>query len=241
MGSNSQAFESEHPLLADRDRLERILDIMHAKIQKTLFPWNPARRPRAEAGQSDSPGGVERILQGTGVSTDDVLSEALIGLIQYQPEGLEGTWEGLAVRIAEHKAVDALRASEKGLRGTDHRSELHLVPGDLEREGPDGETQSALFESLESNWAYPEAEFFVLQDVLKLRDLVREVLDDRDQKIFFAIHFGGYSRKEVGDRLGLTSQRVGQIYNAALRQLETHAEYPFKPPIQVGQLAKGRN
>ena len=62
--------------------------------------------------------------------------------------------------------------------------------------------------------------------MLKLRDLTREVLDDREQEIFFAIHFDGYSRKEVGDRLGLTSQRIGQIYKAVLRRLKTHPDYP---------------
>ena len=81
----------------------------------------------------------------------------------------------------------------------------------------------------------------MLQAVLKLRDLAREGLNDRDQRIFFAIHFEDYSRKEVGDRLGLTSQRVGQIYNAALRTLEAHPDYPFKPPLEVGQLATRRN
>ena len=228
MISTSQASESEHPLLADRNRLEEILDIMYAKIQKTLFSENSRRRPRAEQGQSSNANDRERTLEGTAVSADDVLSEALIGLFDYPPEHLEGSWEGLAVTIARNKAADALRASEKGLRGTDHRPELHLVSGDAEGESPDGEREPSLFEVLPSNWSDPEAEFFVLQDVLKLRYLARELLDDRDQKIFFAIHFQHYSRTEVGDWLGLTSQRVGQIYNAALQQLETHPDYPFK-------------
>ena len=75
----------------------------------------------------------------------------------------------------------------------------------------------------------PKAEYFVLQDVLKLRDLAREALNDRDQEIFFAIHFEGYGRKEVGERLGLTSQRIGQIYNAALDTFEARPDYPFDP------------
>ena len=62
--------------------------------------------------------------------------------------------------------------------------------------------------------------------MLKLRDLAREVLDDREQDIFFSIHFDGYSRKEVGDRLGLTSQRIGQIYKTVLLRLKTHPDYP---------------
>ena len=136
----------------------------------------------------------------------------------------------MAVTIAENKAIDALRASKKGLRGTEHRPELYLVSGDIEREGPDGETEPSIFNTLPSNWGDPEAEFFELEDVLKLRNLAHEVLDDRDLSIFFAIHFEENSRKEVGDRLGLTSQRVGQIYSAALRALEAHLEYPFSHP-----------
>ena len=38
---------------------------------------------------------------------------------------------------------------------------------------------------------------------------------------------------------GLTSQRVGQIYNSALRTLEAHPDYPFKPLIEVEQLTQG--
>ena len=240
--SISQAFDPEHLLLADGDRLERIADVMYAKVQKTLFPESrPIRRRRAEASQTDDARGKERILEGTAVSADDVLSEALAGLLQYPPERLNGTWEGLAVRIAEHKAVDALRASQKGLRGTDHRDPMHLVSADFKQEGPDGETEPSILESLPSNWGDPEAEFFKLDDALKLRDLAGEVLDDRGREVFFAVHFLEHTRKEVGERLGLTSQRVGQIYKAALRTLETHPDYPFKPPIEIGQLATRRN
>ena len=230
---NAQAFDSEHPLLADRGRLDRILDVMYTKIQRTLFPWmNPGRRPRPETRLSSDAGGVERILDGTGVSAIDVLSEAFLALLEYQPERLQGAWEGLAVTIAENKAVDALRASGKGLRGTDHRPELRLVSGDVEREGPDGDVQTSILEVTPSNWGDPEAEYFVLEAVLKLRDLARALLDDRDQDVFFAIHFGDYTRREVGDRLGLTSQRIGQIYDAALRTLEAQPDYPFRPPIE---------
>ena len=222
MISTSQASESKHPLLADRDRLGKILDIMYAKIQKTLFPRNPRQRPRAETGGLINADDRERIREGTGFSADDVLSEALFGLLEYSPERLKGTWEGLAVTIAGNKATDALRASTKGLRGP----ELRIVSGDAGGKGPDGEREPALFEVLPSNCGDPEAEYLELEYVLKLRDLTREVLDDREQEIFFAIHFDGYSRKEVSDRLGLTSQRIGQIYKAVLHRLETHPDYP---------------
>ena len=240
--SNSRPFDQNHPLLADRNRLEKIADVMYAKIQLTLFGGRrPVPRPRAEASKSNNMGEIERILDETGVSADDVLQEALAGLLQYSPELLYGTWEGLAVTIADYKAKDALKAAGKGLRATEHRSELYLVSGDQDREGPGGEMEPSIFESLPSNWGDPEAEFFELHDVLKLRDLAREVLNDRERKVFFAIHFEGYSRKEVGDQLSLTSQRIGQIYNAALRALETHLDNPFKPSIKVEPITQGGN
>lgn len=242
MSSREYTSDSEHPLLGDRIRLERILDVMYAKIQKTLFPDHPGQpRPRVEASQTNGAGGVERILEGTGVSADDVLSAAFIALLEYPPERLESTWEGLAVTIAYNKAVDALRDSGKGLRGTDHRHELRLVSGDAEREGPDGEMEPSIFELLPGNWGDPEAEFFVIQSVLKLIDLAREILTDRDREIFFAIHSCGYRRKEVADQFGLTSQRISQIYSAALRSLEDHPDYPFKPTVQAGQMETRRN
>ena len=240
--SNSHKFDPEHPLLADVDRLNRILDVMYAKIHKTLFPWSkPGRRTGSEPSQSNYADEPDLILEGTAVSADDVLSEALMGLLLYPPEQLDGTWEALGVTIAGHKAIDALRASGKGLRGTEHRTQLHLVSGDLEREGPDGETEPAIFDTIPSNWGDPEAEFLVLHDVHKLRDLAREVLGDRDLGIFFAIHFDGDSRREVGKRFGLTGQRVSQIYNAALNTLEAHPDYPFRPSIEIEQLTTRRN
>ena len=234
--SNSRAFHPEHPLLADRDRLDRILDAMYAKINKTLFPRaGPVRRPRPEEIPSNHSGEVEQILYGTGISADDVLAEALIGLLQYQPERLEGTWEALAIGVAENKALDARRASQKGLGGTDHRSQLYLVSGDLERDGPDGEKEPSIFETLPSDWSGLEAEYFAMQDVLTLLNLARELLDERDLRVFLAIHFEGYSRRDMADRLGLTSQRVGQIYNAALTNLEADPFYPFQLPVEVEQ------
>lgn len=242
MSSKEYTSDSKHPLLTDRKRLERILDVMYAEIQKTLFPRHPRQpRPRIEASQTNGTGGVERILKGTGISADDVLSEAFLALLEFPPERLKGTWEGLAVSIAHNKAVDALRASQKGIGGTDDRPELRLVSGDARSVGPNGEMGPSLFELLRNNCDDLEAEYFVIEDALKLRDLAREILDDRDREIFFAIHYCGYKRKEVANRLGLTSQRIGQIYSAALRSLEDHPDYPFKPTVQVGQMETRRN
>ena len=173
---NSQAFDPEHPLLADRERLDRILDVMYAQVQKTLFPRNPRRRPQSVTGLSTDAWGPERILDGTGISADDVLSEAFIALLRYRPERLKGTWEGLAVRIARNKAVDALRASGKGLRGTDLRPDLRLVSGDADGVGPDGEREPSIFEGLRANRGNPEDEYLALEAALEFRNLTREVL-----------------------------------------------------------------
>ena len=224
---NPQKFDSEHPLLADRDRLDRIADVMYAKIQQTLFGESRGRRPRIGRDEPSDSKAQERILAGNSVSADDVLSEALIGLLQYSPQRLRGTWEGLAVRIAEYKAIDAIRASKARLRGTDHRPPLQLISGDIETEGPEGEKEPTLLETVAGNWRDPEAEFMVKQDVLKLRDLAREMLNGRDQEVFFAIHFLGLNRSEAGNKFGMTGQRAGQIYNAAVRELEAHPDYPF--------------
>lgn len=242
MSSSKCAFDPEHPLLTDRKRLEQILDVMYAVIQKTLFPGHPGQpRPRVEASQTNGTGGVERILEGSGVSADDVLSEAFIALIEYTPERLKSTWEGLAVKIAHNKSVDAIRSSQKGLSDTDNRPALWLVSGDVRSEGLDGEMGPSLFELFPNTRDDLEAEYFVMEDVLKLRDLALEILDDRAREIFFAIHFDGDSRKEVAIRFALTSQRIGQIYRVALRSLEDHPDYPFKPTVQTGQMETRRN
>ena len=176
----------------------------------------------------DDVGGRERILDGTGVSADDVLYNALPALLQHPPERLQGSWEGLATAIARNRAIDAVRASQAGLRGTDHRARLHLVSGDAEREGPAGETEPPLLEVVPSTWADPEAEYLATETTLELRDLARAILSDREREVFFAIHYDGFSRREVGARLRLTGQRIGQIYKAACRRLEAHMNYPYE-------------
>lgn len=240
--SNSRAFDPNHPLLKDTGRLNRILNVMFAEIQKTLFPGRTVlQRLQEEVAENENVHGVERILRGSGVSAEDVLQEAFIGLLQVSPERLRGSWEGLAFTIAKNKAKDALDTSRKGLRGTDHRDEIYLTYGDIEWEDSEGEFQPTVFDTLPSDWGDPEAEFFELDDVLKLRNLAREVLNDRELEVFFAIHFEGYSRKKVAGRLGLTSQRVGQIYNGALNTLATHVDNPFKPSTEIEQLPQGGN
>ncbi len=227
MTSTQPAFDPDHPLLADEERLKRITDVMYATIQRTLFPWEAPRR-RREADDVDDIGGQERMLVGTGVAANDVLSNALVELLRYPPERLKDSWEGLATTIARNRAIDAVRASQAGLRGTDHRSPLELVSGNAERQSPDGETEPPLLEAVPSTWGDPEAEYLATEVTLELRDLARAILSDREREVFFAIHYDGFSRREVGKQLDITGQRVGQIYNAACRRLEAHMNYPYE-------------
>ena len=93
--------------------------------------------------------------------------------------------------------------------------------------GPGGEARAPLLKVLPGDWDGPEVECERVEKAHVLRDLAREVLDEREQKVVFAILFDGYSRREVGEELGLTSQRVSQILLDAVKRLRTHPNNPF--------------
>src|SRR5438552_3369485 len=118
----------DHPLLTDRARLERILNVMYAQIQKVLHRGvRPLQRSSDPAGW-----GVERALVG-GESADDVLQEALLALLSYHPLRLTTSWEALAVGIAQKKAVAAIRRATKGRRpgnspDSEPEAEISVVP-----------------------------------------------------------------------------------------------------------------
>ena len=226
MSSTERASDPDHPLLADRALFDEILNVVYAEIHKVLKWRNPGLR--RGAGRLGGAAGSERVLEGTGVGADDILSEVFWALLEYRPERLEGRWQGLAVGIARNKTKSALRAAGKGLSGTGHRPELRLVSGDARPPGPEGESGTAIFSVLPAEWDSLEDEYFALAGVRDLRDLALEVLNDRQRQIFFDIHFGGYTRKKVGESLGLTGARVGQIYNASMRRLEADPRYPYR-------------
>ena len=190
---------------------------MYAVIQKALHK----RGVRA----SRQGTGPERALIG-GISADDVLQEALIDLWNYPPEKLIGTWGALGVTIARSRAVDAVRAARKGLRGTEHRHEIKVGSGDAPTSSHEGEPGATIWELHPDERLNPEEEYVVVRSALDLLDLAREVLDERDQAIFFDIHFQDHSRVELGKEWNLTPQRIGQIYNKACRTLEAHDRYP---------------
>ena len=205
--------------MSGRARLDALLNVMYAQIHKTLHPWSSAPRQRGI--------GSEKALVG-GTSADDVLQEALDDLLTYPPDRITGTWEALGVDIAKKRAVDALRASQKGLRGTGHRPELQVVSGDAKTQPEDGSTPGPTWDVVPGEHASAEDEFLATQSVLNLRDLAREILDAQEQRIFFGIHFGHPSRRELGKEMGKTGQRIGQIYDEIMRRLEAHSRYPYR-------------
>lgn len=225
METTASPADPEHPLRADRGFLDEVRVVMYAKIHKVLGWPNPGLVPASR--RLEGSGREERALVGTGVSADDILADALVALLEFPPNQLRGSWRALAVIIARNKAIEALRTAGKGLRGTDHRPEFHLVSGDAEGTGPDGTTQKPILEVLPAEWADLETEYFALLGVEDLKGLARQLLDETSLDVYFAVHFEGYSRVEVGAVLQCSPQRAGQIYKAAVHRLRADSRYPY--------------
>ncbi len=188
----------DHPLIRDRARLEAITSNMYGQIQRVLH-----RR---------SDRGVEEVLSG-GESADDVLQDALLALLSYDPSKLREAWEVLSVRIARNKAVDAVRRATRGRRSGEPSEkgpdEVSVVSLDVVRADPEDDTEDA----------DPAEAYMRTQQELVLMRLARELLDERDRKIYFGIHFEGRSRADLGRELDLSGPGVGQIYLRVARRL----------------------
>lgn len=193
----------DHPLMAERAQLGKILDNMNVQIQKVLYGGRV-------------PDDVERALHG-GESVDDVLQEALIALLACDPDELRESWEALSVRIARNKAVDAVRRATKGRRsrGSDPDSpdEVAVVsfdPGEQDvHHASEGRS--------------PEETFMIAQQELVLLRLARDRLTDRERNVYFGIQFQGRTRAELADEVGLTPQGVGQMYVRIAKALDAEA------------------
>jgi RNA polymerase sigma factor (sigma-70 family) len=201
----------QHPLLADRARLDRIVSNMDITIQRTLY----GRR------LGD---GEERLLHG-GISATDVLQKALLEVLRYDPAKLKTSWEALSVTIARCRAIDAVRDSTRGRR-----------PADADADEPDEITIVSLDELIDdrtgadtSAWSDPEQAFIHNEQQKVLRRLIRE-LPEPSRTIVDALHYQGRSRVEVGKQVDLTPQRVGQIYAKTLptllRKAQEDPEFP---------------
>lgn len=202
----------DHPLLQDRERLDAILDVMYIQIQKVTHPF------RAAVGRGDAAVRHEHALLG-GESPDDVLQTATLALFSYPPSELTTTWEALAVGIARNKAKDAIRRAASGRTASSTGSDGPRGPEtNVVSLSTAGEGRNPI-DALPADINTLEAEFIASRQQQILLRIARELLDDRERQIFFEIHHLGRSRAEVGRELGLTGQRVGQIYRNVAQQV----------------------
>lgn len=210
----NRPFPTNHPLQDDRVRLEHIADLMWDEIHSVLWPGLPFRR-RA------SPSGNELTLVG-GASAEDVLQEAVIALLRYQPTpGIN--WEGLGVTIAHNKAVAALRKSGKH-RALPDGSQIQIAS--LDMENADGEPLvNDIPDPDDSGYSADEAirRVHQLDRLRALRRLAEESLTVRDRQILFR-HQRGETFRSMHDDFDLTEQRIGQIYRKSLRDLRNAAK-----------------
>ena len=224
MRSTARNFDSNHPLLHDSPRLDRILDAMFLTIQKQLHLRAP--------GRGGAPG-ADLALPG-GTSVDDVLQEALADLLQHPHGGFSGSWEAMGVDIAKKRAIDAWRKSRAGLHKTDHRPGLTVISGDSDVTGGDGEHMGTIIASVPSTEPTPEERYLALEEeyrsacrVQELQDLAREKLTETEQKVFFGV-CAGRTRVDIGAKLEMTGQGVGKLFVKAIEKLEPDLRYPYK-------------
>lgn len=200
----------QHPLLADRPRLDRILKNMDITIQRVLYGHHAASEAE------------ERVVHG-GASSRDVLQQALLELLA--KDSVSGSWEGLSQTIAKRRAIDAVRHATAGRRAPDadddDPDDINVVPFDATEE----HTLPAASASED-----PERRFLINEQLRVLHKIVRALADPLAQTIFNEIHFRCRSRVVVGAEVGLTPQRVGQIYRQTLlqvwRQAQQDPEFP---------------
>jgi RNA polymerase sigma factor (sigma-70 family) len=206
-----------HPLVIDRARLDKITDNMAAQIHKVIHGrgWDPRS---------------ERALSG-GESADDILQDALIALLEYDPAKLRTTWEALSVGIARKKAFSALRRATRGRRrersGSDEPDDITVVAFDPTRTDVRDDADDR----------DPERAFERTQQQLVLLRLAREKLSDRERKVFFGIHFQGVTRAALAEEVGLTPQGVGQLYVRVVKSLyaATRADPSFPAVTGPGE------
>lgn len=212
-------FPTKHPLRGNRALLDEITDLMWWEVLKILH------QPRRRRGK---PGKPELALIG-GVSAEDVLQEALFGLLRYEPaEGIN--WKALGVRIAQNKAKEALRKS-RSYRRRPGQSDIVVASVDVADEEGDPLIDQLTDESLSRTLEEAQDELRRLERQRALHRIANEVLPDRDRQIVFRIQ-RGETRVDLTADFGVTPQRIGQIYDNALRKLHAGlVEDPlFRPP-----------
>ncbi|MCP4384706.1 MAG: hypothetical protein GY798_25385 [Hyphomicrobiales bacterium] len=227
MTSPTPSDANRHPLEVDVARLERIATVMCHEIHKKLGRPTPPRRRTTGSDVSRVFGepATERIVRGSALSAEYILSEAIHDLLAKSPDEVTESWEALAVRIAQNKAIGAVRAAGAGLRPTEHRPRLTVVSPDAEGPiGPDGEPGPSALEYLESS-SDPEAEFFATAQQDELLKLARETLDERDRAIFMGIHYGTRTRVSLAEEFDLSPPGVTHVYKTIALKLYQHPRF----------------
>jgi RNA polymerase sigma factor (sigma-70 family) len=204
-----------HPLVVDRVRLDRIADNMAAQIHRVVHGRTRDVR-------------TERVLHG-GESVDDILQDALIALLDYDPGKLRTTWEALSVGIARKKAFAALRRATRGRRSEaakpEDPDEVTVIPLD-----------TAVTELKDySDDHNPEVAFERTQQQLVLLRLARERLSPRERTVFFGIHFHGATRAALAEEVDLTPQAIGQMYVRIVKSLYAAARDDPQFPTLEGR------
>lgn len=215
MPSKLSSGEVVHPLDEEVELREEVLDVMWLAILKVLrWPKSPRHT------------GSSRVLPGTSSDAEDILSRAFWDLRAVDPEGVR-KWKALAVTIAQRRAKDALAKSQAGLRETERRARLYLISGD-QPANPSLPAAGTVLENVVDPHGDPEGVVVALEEVGRVLALARSLAPDRDAEIFLRVHCGE-TRREVGQDYGISGQRVGQIYDRVLTQLEEHEDYPYRP------------
>lgn len=127
---------------------------------------------------------------------EDVVHDAWQAIVALDPSSIDNL-EAMAVAITWRRAIDVCRRSRSG--------------------------------SLEGPVFAPSSEdiYFRTFDEIRLRELAREmldeVLDERERRLFVACQLEARTRKSVADEERLTPQRVGQIVATAAQKLQRAA------------------
>jgi RNA polymerase sigma factor (sigma-70 family) len=208
----------QHPLLLDRGRLERITELMWFQIQKKMFPSAPRRTIRNTSG-------TELTVVG-GASAEDVLREALADLLQYESQD-SVNWEGLAITIARRRAVDAVRRARKH-RVLPDGTEIDITSLDDARDDgapiadttadPDQLTEEQVVDNL-----------LRADRIRAIAKMAQTILSQRDRDVLYRAT-RGETFVAIAPEIGLTPQRVGQIYAISLRKI--NAALKLDPQFQ---------
>jgi DNA-directed RNA polymerase specialized sigma24 family protein len=194
-------FDRQHPLLVDRPRLDRIVANMEISIGQILYRYRP--------GDDE-----ERVLHG-GVSSADVLQQSLVDLLKVDGGAVTTSWEALSRTIAVRRAIDAVRVATKGRRAPnaaeEDPDEVTVIPFDIALE-----EHTSAFASYQTE---PESAFVINEQLRVIRRLIRDLPDPLHRQIVNELFFLGRTRAAVAEQVGLTPQRVGQIYGQTLRHV----------------------